>query len=151
MTTLLAIDPGADTGIALFFIGPDCQPVLVNANVVSPDDVAWARFMPDIVIIETPRIYPHSRARPNDILKLARIVGRYQERFKGARGIRLVEPHEWKGSVDGDIMTKRIESALTPSEMGITKGLPKSTAHNAVDAIGLGKWSFRQAWMRGQL
>jgi hypothetical protein len=150
VTTLLAIDPGAATGVALFFIGPDCAPVLVNANVFAPDDVGWARYMPDIVVIEDPQIYPHAKARPNDILTLAKLVGRYQERFKNCR-VRLVHPHEWKGSVSGDIMVARIESALTPAEMKIVEGLPKGTKHNAVDAVGLGKWSFRQPWMRGVL
>ena len=61
-------------------------------------------------------------------------------------------PHDWKGSVDGDIMVRRIESALTPEEMLIVDrlGLPKSYRHNAVDAIGLGKWFLRQPQMRGK-
>ena len=96
MTTLLSIDPGAATGVALFFIGPDCAPVLVNANVFAPDDVASARYMPDIVVIEDPQIYPHSKARPGDILTLAKLVGRYQERFKNCR-VRLRPPARVEG------------------------------------------------------
>ena len=150
MTTLLAIDPGASTGIAQFFVGPDCPPVLAATAVLSVDDVRWANIMPDIVIIESPQIYPNSKARPADILKLRGIVGRYEERFKLCK-VRLVTPHDWKGSVDGDIMTKRIEAALTPGEAALAAPLARGTAHNALDAIGMGKWSFRQAWMRGVL
>lgn len=148
MPTLLAIDPGANTGIALFFLGPDCPPVLVSAAVVSPDAWVGDSTLPDIVVIENPQIYPHSKARPADVLTLARIVGRYEERFKDAKQ-RLVLPHEWKGSVPGDIMTERIKAALSPMEKERISFLCKSVAHNAIDAIGLGKWALRQPWMRG--
>lgn len=148
MTTLLSIDPGGATGVALFFIGPDCAPALVSADVVAPDDVKWSRFMPDIVVIECPeRVY--GKARAKDIISLALIVGRYVERFKGTR-LRLVTPHAWKGSIDGDIMVRRIEAAFTPAEQKVAVTLPTtSKRHNAIDAIGMGKWAFRQPWMRG--
>jgi hypothetical protein len=150
MSALLAIDPGAATGVAMLFIGPGCPAVLMAADVLAPDDVGWAKYMPDIVVIEDPQIYPHSKARPNDIGKLWKIVGRYIERYKGA-SVRLVHPHEWKGSIDGDIMVRRIEAAMTPAELALLAPLPKGTRHNAVDAIGLAKWSTRQPWLRGVL
>jgi hypothetical protein len=151
VTTLLAIDPGQATGVALFFIGPDCAPVLMNANVFSPTDIAWQNYRPDIVVIECPeRVY--GKARVQDILKLAVVVGMYVERFKHARLVRTVTPHEWKGSVDGDIMVRRIENSLSPAEAKLISGItPPSKRHNAVDAVGIGKWSFRQPWMRGIL
>ena len=103
--------------------------------------------MPDIVVIENPQIYPHSKARPSNILQLARVVGRYEERFKGARQ-KLVSPHEWKGSINGDIFTARICAAMTPAERQLLRSISDGVVHNAIDAVGLGKWAFRQPWMR---
>ena len=109
---LLVIDPGANSGFARFDRRAAGDWRLVSAMVASPEvrslDQLFAK--PDIVVIENPQIYPHSRARPADILKLARIVGRYEERFADARQMRLVHPHEWKGSIAGDIMVERIPS-----------------------------------------
>lgn len=148
MTTLLAIDPGEKTGYALFRYDFD-QWSLINAGVEHPERRCFVA--PHYVIIENPQIYPHAKSRPNDILKLARLVGRFEERYHSSVVYRCT-PHDWKGSVDGDIMVRRIESALTPEEMLIVDrlGLPKSYRHNAVDAIGLGKWFLRQPQMRGK-
>jgi hypothetical protein len=87
------------------------------------------------VVIENPRIYPTTK-RPNDILTLARIVGRFEERYCDVR-VRLVTPREWKGTLPKALMAKRILAALTPWE----KVFEKSWGPDAIDAIGLGKWA----------
>lgn len=145
---LLAIDPGAHTGWAYFDRG-----ILRSCGVASPDDHFFSARI-QMVAIENPRIYPDgSQARPNDILTLARIVGRYQERYTGnAEYIQLVEPRGWKGTINGDVMVNRIKEQMTGEEaltyLQGTFGVAKSYAHNAVDAIGLGKWAIRQPWYR---
>jgi hypothetical protein len=88
-----------------------------------------------------------NQATVSSILKLARCVGRYEERFSDTL-IELVAPRDWKGTIDGDIMVKRIQAALTPSEAAVLAAYTGGYAHNAVDAIGLGKWSLRQPFMR---
>lgn len=148
MTTLLAIDPGAHTGMAQFatrIIDDHTTWMLVHAQMVSPDDVD-GYATPDIVVLECPnRIFGY--ARPEDIIKLATVAGRYMERYRGAR-VHVVAPHDWKGSVDKKIMTARIRAALTPAE---AKFIPTcGKVDDIIDAIGLGKWALRQAWMRAR-
>ncbi len=142
--SLLAIDPGARTGWAAFGLYASGWQ-LQGAGVVTPD-AEFAHRM-DLTVIENPVIYPNSRARPADILKLARIVGRYEERFKDSY-VELVEPRKWKGTVDGDIMVRRIEAAMTPYEKEVLAAYKGGYRHNAVDAVGLGKWALRQPFMR---
>ncbi len=141
--SLLAIDPGKATGWALFIEAGGWH--LSACGVAKPDDHAWtplAASKIDRVVIENPQIYPNSPARPNDILTLARVVGRYEERFQDAASVTLVTPHQWKGSVKGDVMTKRIEAALTPHEATILS--MRKYTHDTLDAIGLAKWALKQ-------
>jgi hypothetical protein len=141
VNSLLAIDPGARTGYAYFLREKDTW-ALVGAAVSAPSVYYPCALSPDYVVIECPdRIF--SYARTKDILKLARIVGRYEERYESS-SLLLVTPHAWKGSVNGDIMTARIRAALTAPEAEIVRGLD----HNGLDAVGLGKWAVRQARFR---
>lgn len=138
--SMLAIDPGAHTGWAYFHDG-----VLLDAGVTTPDKQPL-HPIPDLVVIECPaRIYDHATAA--SIIKLARVTGRYEERYCNAP-IELVEPRTWKGTIDGDIMVNRIKAAFTPHEAAVAARFKGGYAHNMVDAIGLGKWSLRQPFMR---
>jgi hypothetical protein len=143
---LLAIDPGAQTGFAVFErVGPGAPWNLIQANVLPPGLNLPMVVAPDIVVIEMPKVYPNGRARPNDLMTLACIVGRYQERYRNAKQ-HLVYPRNWKGSIDGDIMSARIKAALTPHEQGLAATFKFD--HNMLDAIGMGKWALRQPWIR---
>lgn len=142
MTSLLTIDPGLRTGWAYFRRWVERGWQLDGAGVVEPN-VSLGVSSPDIVIIENPQIYPHSKARPADILKLARLVGRYEERFRRASLTLLVAPRDWKGTIDGDIMVTRIEAGFTAEERMIATAYKGGYRHNMIDAIGLGKWSVR--------
>ena len=129
---LLAIDPGAKTGWALFY----CDGVLDSAGTAEVLYVLRTTFFEVAeVVIENPCIYPTTK-RPNDILTLARIVGRFEERYRTSE-VRLVTPREWKGTLPKALMAKRILAALTPQERVIAKRL----GPDAIDAIGLGKWA----------
>jgi hypothetical protein len=144
--SLLAIDPGARTGGALFMCFAGVW-TLTWAGVVRPTD--RERFpvkTADLVVIECPtRVY--DQATVGSILKLARVVGRYEELFADTH-VELVEPRAWKGTIDGDIMLKRIEAALTETERQVVGRWTGGYAHNMLDAIGLGKWAIRQPFMR---
>jgi hypothetical protein len=153
INSLLAIDPGAHTGFASFWrLGQEL--VLQECGVVQPNDTDWPTVSDHaLVVIENPVIHQGSKARPADILKLARIVGRYEERFCSAALKKpalkqLPEPRDWKGTINGDIMCKRIRDALTPYEERIFLNYKGGYAHNALDAIGLGKWAIRQPWAK---
>jgi hypothetical protein len=126
---LLAIDPGASTGWAYF----------ENCQIVSCGAVRGKTYIPlvhpDLVLIENPVIYPRSKARPADILKVARIVGWYEHQFSLCK-VQLVEPREWKGTIPKEIMLRRIFAHLTSQEKVKVKGMP----HDTLDAIGLGLW-----------
>jgi hypothetical protein len=130
---LLAIDPGAKTGYAVFD-----HAGLETCGVCAVEDLEH-RYV-DAVVIESPVIYPHQKARPKDILTLARIVGRYQERFARAAVI-LIEPRAWKGTLSKPKMLARIRKELTPKELAIFEACKGDD--NTLDAIGIGKYFLR--------
>jgi hypothetical protein len=145
-TSLLAIDPGARTGYAWFQHFVNDGWFLQGGGVCSPDSAELLGDPFNQVVIENPVIYPHSKARPADILTLARIVGRYQERFRHCP-IELVEPRRWKGTIDPDIMLRRIEVALTARDRAVYNSYTGGYKHNFTDAVGLGKWAVAQPFM----
>lgn len=142
MKNLLALDPGHHTGWAIYDkLGEEW--VLRGGGVFNP----YKGFPPILlrsttVVIENPRITP-TTPNPEDILKVARIVGRFEERFWDKTVI-LVRPSEWKGTIDGDIMCARIEKETSlrdrPGLLGYTGGY----RHNMIDAVGLGRWLLKQ-------
>lgn len=107
------------------------------------DDRAFAGFpAPSLVLVEMPRVYPVSRQKgdPNDLLALARVVGRLQENFLAhAAEVRLVEPRTWKGTLAKEAMTQRIRGRLYPEELAVVASARAGRLeHNVVDAVGLG-------------
>lgn len=150
---LLAIDPGVDTGWARLDKGK-----LVEAGLGCP---RLQRFHPvSKVVIERPQIYQgrSSRANPNDLITLAIMVGRYTEVFAD-RGVEEILPHTWKGTVDPDILCRRVWASLSPSEQVLlgqvlaplarkpfdAANLTAGKRHNVLDAVGLAKWSLNRA------
>lgn len=140
---LLAIDPGVDTGWAVFTdIG------LIKAGLGE----SWPHLdQATRAFIEMPLIYaPKSgKGDPNkNIAPLILRVGRYFERLE-ARGIKvtLIYPRDWKGTIDGDIMTARILQGLTPEDRATLDrcllSVAKGKQHNTIDAVGLGKHALK--------
>lgn len=146
-TTLLAIDPGAKTGWALFLDIGGWR--LQNCGVTSADSLEeWPGLKKlDQVVIESPIRPNPGTPRPADILTLARNIGRYQERFK-AFPVELVEPRAWKGTVQKDIMTNRIIASLSQRDLAVHNLYKGGYAHNMTDAVGLGLWAVKQPFMR---
>lgn len=146
---LLAIDPGLDTGWAILLDGK-----LLNAGLGDPPAATGCTK----VIIERPQIYPRSKGDPNDLITLAIQVGRYSERFAN-REVEHMLPHTWKGTVDPDILCRRVWASLDAREKDLLgarleplarkpfsdKTLTEGRRHNVIDAVGIAKWSLSRA------
>ncbi len=144
---LLAIDPGCDTGWALF----DSARRLQACGLGDPRDEHQGPTHQ--VIIECPaRVY---RGIPTGaILKLAAKAGEWFGRYEATSEVAYVAPDEWiGGSVDKRINHPRIWAKLVEAERSIvdrafraypgrTRSLSGAMAaariHNIVDAIGIG-------------
>lgn len=129
---ILAIDPGTDTGWALF----DDAGRLVSCGLGDPPPVGIDTFR---VLIECPRLRPHER-NPQDILKLAVKAGEWGGVYRPRA--EYLSPNDWKGSVKKDTSHARIWNVLTAAEQGVVdravRGLAPSKRHNVLDAVGIG-------------
>jgi hypothetical protein len=144
----VSIDPGIDTGWALW-----SRLGLVACGLGDPRTcplhVAWhendAVDQVDDVWIESQVIYPRSKARPADILKLAHTAGRWAGIY-ATLGVdaHFVEPAEWKGQTPKAISHARVWAELSTREQAIVHtactGMAPSKRHNVLDAIGIGQW-----------
>lgn len=139
----MSIDPGTCTGWAVWVDG------VLHACGVERDPGALP-IGGDLVVIEMPQFYRASKSKgdPNELAKLMRLVGRYEERalVAGAR-VELPVPHAWKGSAPKHIHNRRVVASLTAYEAKVArlKSYSKDEVHNLVDALGLGKWRLQQA------
>ena len=143
MGSIIAIDPGAISGWALFREGS-----LIFAAYV--DQITLSNFPPTVpvpgrVIIERPVIYPFGmgNADPDDLIKLAILVGELRGFYiRLLYAVELVKPRTWKGTVPKKIHNARVLAKLTPEELALLPKRPraKDYDHNMVDAIGLGLW-----------
>lgn len=133
---ILGIDPGKCTGWAILAEGGE----LIRCGEGWPPSLEGVRR----AVVECPQIYRASKAPgdPNDLIKVAILVGRYVERLDQANvPVRLVKPAEWKGQVPKKIHNARVKGALQTAELArLAKlELPESREHNVIDAIGLAK------------
>jgi hypothetical protein len=137
--TVVAIDPGKDLGWAFFADGVLFACGLAGEPRIEIFDGA------EIVVCEEPQIYRRARARPDDLIKLTRIVGRCEElaRACGAT-FNVVKPARWKGQVPKEICHRRLEAKLSKLERSVLEadaaGVPARKRHNVLDAIGIGMW-----------
>lgn len=108
------------------------------------------------VLVERPKIYPRSRSKadPNDLIVTALVAGAAALAITTKARVGdacFVEPWEWKGDVDGDVMVNRIKERWTTSADREVAVLPtESLAHNVWDAIGLGIWWMRELGLRAR-
>lgn len=145
---LISIDPGRSSGYA-FWLGR----TLLSCGVCTPDTLNAA--CPEYVqartaVIEMPFVYPTSPVPPNDLMTLARMVGRYEERFRaaGISNIYLPKPAEWKGQIDKPTHHARVRKLLTPGEVQLVAAAGKHLSAKArldlLDAVALGLWALRR-------
>jgi hypothetical protein len=148
------VDPGINVcGVAVF----DGDELIKACLVVNPCKVryadplvrvramasaVWGAFNgPDAIILERPQLGTYGPARQKDLVLLcevnACILG-----MMGVPDVQSVTPHEWKKSLDGDVMTERIKERLTDQDWTRVEDPGKSVEHNMFDAIGIGLWKF---------
>lgn len=139
---MIAIDPGSRCpGFAVF-----SNKVLIHGG--TEWRAAWLEYN-DELVIEKPAIYPHSKARPNDIITLAISAGRLAQQA-GAKKETWVLPRSWKGSIPKTrktadyIIYKRIMNNLSDTEgqtlawmLGV---VAVADENNIIDAVGLGMY-----------
>lgn len=145
---IVAIDPGINfCGVASFKNKNLVYCKLINTKEFLGHTGVFLNSKDIKYYIELPQIYQQKLwiGNPNDLINLAVIVGRLQQ-ILGAKETELISPHLWKGSVKKEIMLKRIRKLLTIKEkkLFLDLVLPKSKAHNVLDAIGLGLWAVRR-------
>ena len=139
---LLAIDPGADTGWALFDSARRLTACGLGVPVAA--GLSLAR-----VLIECPKLRPRGEKNPNAILLVARSAGEWGGRFSDAgSAVTYVTPNDWKGSTPKEIDHARTWSRLDEHEKRVVdsafsqakgrNGLAASKRHNVLDAIGIG-------------
>jgi len=106
------------------------------------------------IIIEGQRIYPGSKARPNDMIKLSKIAGAAAGVFAmylPDTKILIPEPREWKGSVPKAVHQARTYTKLGwgytkckdysyPQHPTVGQGLTQSEWKHMGDSIGLHMW-----------
>ena len=113
----------------------------------------------DEILVEWPQVYATrirqgvTREDPNDLIPLAGVGCALGAMYPRA-SLQHVRPAEWKGQVPGDAFTARILGRLAQIEVErlastlrtdpilhtdrIAALMKHSTAHNAIDAVGLG-------------
>jgi hypothetical protein len=132
MNIILAIDPGAHSGVA----------VLEGGKVVR----AYAAFRPEHVrvpspfrlVIEIPQYYPRMQVRPQSLIVLALNAGGWIALNSDAEEVLKPHPREWKGQVKKTVTLYRVGQALTAGEKEAINWNSVKTDDNIVDAIGLG-------------
>jgi hypothetical protein len=143
MTMLLTIDPGTDTGWALW--GPSGLELngLMGCGL---SDKKFPLYSGTAVVwIERPVVYPRSKVPPNDLIQLALTAGQISGWYE-ARGCKTcyVQPADWKGQVPKAIHHRRIRAELSPAERKLLDDalatLAPSKRHNVLDAVGIGLW-----------
>ncbi len=92
------------------------------------------------VKVELPkRRGPNSQVKPDSLIKVALWGGWLAGALFPYAELQEM-PVEWKGSIDADTMTRRIEGKLAPEELALLYAVkcPDGLRHNIIDAIGMG-------------
>jgi len=152
MTRVLCIDPGKDSGWALF---QDGLLVVCGLLKVTAEDAtqykALADRVPvlDVCIVERPVIYPGRKqiASSNNIITLALTAGAAMGHL-GLRARRkiYVEPRAWKGQQPKAASNIKTINLLFAAERKIVgeSGVPETMLNNTLDAIGIGLWHLKR-------
>jgi hypothetical protein len=147
---LLAIDPGGDTGWALFDSGR-----LIHCGVSSGKRSNLPDVPPDAsVYLEVPEHRPHREKNPQAILTLAVRTGEMGGGFR-AKGhkVTYVTPNEWKGGpVPKPVQHIRDKARLDAAETGLLTRVLVNVAegkrHNLLDAIGIGLFALGRGYRK---
>ena len=142
----IAADPGAACGLAVF----DAHGRLVRAvQCKLLDGVELVRELHLPIAVEKPQIYPHARARPNDLITLAVRAGQLIGAAPRGEAITVL-PREWKGQNDKSVTQRRVIALLDGAERaylaGVTAAMkPSAKDDDMQDAIALGLFAAGRA------
>lgn len=140
--SLIAIDPGVHRcGVAFFMDGQLQLAEYQENSYLFGNEWETSRSYRNVVV-EMPRIYPGAQQRKgdlNDLLNLAAVVGRVEEKFKTAV-VSRVFPQKWKGQVPKQVMNARVLSKLSDVERARILSVGAKD-HNTIDAVGIGLWA----------
>ena len=93
------------------------------------------------VAYENPQDYKRgahlAHVRTEDIEQLRGVNNAILKRLKPKRRVKY-HPHDWKGSIDKDVMTRRIVSRLRPEERLVIQPCAADLIHNVYDGVGVG-------------
>lgn len=155
---ILAFDPGALTGWALFELRTGAKPrdaILVACGLKSPQAPMPAPQQAiEKVYSERPKYYPHSKVPARDLITLAIRAGECMGPYLLAGAdVHYYEPWEWKGSIDKKIHHPRLWGALSPNEQELVgmslKGIAPSKRNNVMDGIGIGLFALGRVSVNG--
>lgn len=139
--SLIAIDPGENTGGAYFVNG-----ALVWADLLSLINGTHRTVTADVLAIELPFARPDDftgqsaavvAKRMNDLFSVNVCAGKWIMSVN-APHTRHLYPHVWKGGLSKERHQPRILEALTPIERALIPKLADYKLHNVIDAIGIG-------------
>jgi hypothetical protein len=164
---LISIDPGVSVcGVAIFWVGTqelyaaaliqgisDARvPFADRIEALAYDAQTWvgAKLKGEnysrTVAVEIPQVYEAARQKgdQNDLISVAFSAGAVARAvtcsfYTGSGPLSVsYKPREWKGTIDADTMTARIESRLTDYERRKIEKCAASLRHNVIDAVGIG-------------
>ena len=149
---ILCIDPGKDSGWALFEDGllVACGLLKVTAeDATQYKALAFGMPILDYCIVERPVIYPgrNQIASANNIITLALTAGAAMAYCGIRAGHQVyVEPRKWKGQRPKDVDNRRTINLLSSEERKIVgqSGVPETMLNNTLDAIGIGLWYLKR-------
>lgn len=111
----------------------------------------YAKYLPDIFVVENQTIRMYGRSRPRDILVLGQVAGAAlsacvlanPQGWLGDQKYFFPPPTRWKGSVPKEIHHKRILTRFKNLSRMLERH-PRTLHTHLIDAVGLGGWGIRQ-------
>ncbi len=154
MSTLVSIDPGIrHCGVAVFEDKRLVRAALAVNPKTTGDPLERAFHMADavrvfcperidVLVLERPQLGTYGPARQKDLVMLCEVGACIVGLLRPAVPI-SISPHDWKGSIDADVMIERVIARLVSEEYKKAE-LPKakSLRHNLWDAVGIGLHHF---------
>lgn len=104
-------------------------------------------WSPDIIVVESQRIYPHSRSRPNDILRLARIAGAAAASCMYPRRKLYLPPPQMGKTIKKEVLQARAQAKLSgpiDSACGWNQARAAERPH-VLDAVTFAVWGLTEA------